>query len=70
MIFIGSTVNLDERNLKFFNLITHWVCGALPLGKYFTESKISKTVIINKKITFLECSQSFHARSVPKHGAI
>ena len=62
MIFIKSISNLDGHNLKFFNLITHWVCGALPLGKYFTESKISKTVIIKKK--------SRYARSVPRARAI
>ena len=38
MIFIDSTLNQDEHNLKFFILITLSVCGALPLGKYFTES--------------------------------
>ena len=43
MIFIDSTLNQDEHNLKFFILITRSECGALPLGKYFTESKISKT---------------------------
>ena len=44
MIFTDSASNLDEHNLKFFILIAHSVCGALPLDKYFTESKISKTV--------------------------
>ena len=61
MIFIKSISNLDGHNLKFFNLITHWVCGALPLGKYFTESKISKTVIIKKNlgtlVRYLELGQ-------------
>ena len=70
MIFIDSTSNLDDNNLKFFNLITHWVRGAFPLSKYFTKCKISKTVIINKKITFLKCSQSLHACSVPRSRAI
>ena len=42
----------------------HLVCGALPLGKYFSESKISKTVIFNTKLTFKKCSWSFHARLV------
>ena len=42
MVFVDSTSNLDEHNLRFFPLITHSVCGALPLGKHFKESKISK----------------------------
>ena len=56
MIFIDSTSNLEERNLKFFILITHLLRGALPLVRYFRESKNSRTVIINTKLTFLECS--------------
>ena len=66
MIFIDSTSNLEERNLKFFILITHLLRGALPLGRYFRESKNSRTVIINTKLTFLECSRSFHAHLVTR----
>ena len=56
MVFIDSTSNLDEQNLPFFLLITHSVCGALPLGKekYLMECKIFKTVVINTIITVLE----------------
>ena len=39
-----SLISLDEHNLKFFILIAHSVCGALPLGKYINESQIFKTV--------------------------
>ena len=70
MIFIDSTSNLEERNLKFFILITHLLRGALPLGRYFRESKISRTVIITTKLTLLECSRSFHVRLVTKSLAI
>ena len=70
MIFIDSTSSLDERNLKFFILITHLLSSALPLGRYFRESKNSRTVIINTKLTFLECSRSFHARLVTRSLAI
>ena len=70
MIFIDSTSSLDERNLKFFILITHLFRSALPLGRYSRESKNSRTVIINTKLTFLECSRSFHARLVTRSLAI
>ena len=70
MIFIDSTSNLEERNLKFFILITHLLRGALPLGRYFRESKNSRTVIINTKLTFLECSRSFHVCLVTRSLAI
>ena len=70
MIFIGSTSNLDEHNLNFFILITHLLCGALPSGKYFMESKISRTVIITAKLTFLECSRSFDVPLVTRSLAI
>ena len=66
MVFNDSTSCLDERKLKFFILITPSVCGALPLGKYFTQSKISKAVIINTIIAVLECSRSLYVRSVPR----
>ena len=66
MIFIDSTLNLDEHNLIFFILIAHSVCGALPLGKYFTESEISKTVIINSIITVLEYCRLLNVHSVPR----
>ena len=59
MIFIDSTSNLAEHNLNFVIFIRHSVCGALPLGKYFTEFKTSKTVI-NTIITVSECSRSLH----------
>ena len=52
MLWIDSASNLDEDNLKLFILTTLLVCGALPLGKYFAEPKISKTVIFNTKLTF------------------
>ena len=57
MVFIDSTSNLNERNRRCFILIIHSACGALLLGKYFTESKISETVIINAT-TILECFRS------------
>ena len=69
MVSIDSISNLDEHNFQFFPFITHSVCGALPLGKYFMGSKVSKTVIINTKITVLECSRSLLARSVPRSRA-
>ena len=47
-------------------LIIHLLCGALTLGKYFMESKISRTAIINTKLTFLKCSRPFHARFVTR----
>ena len=70
MIFIDSTSNLDEHNLKSFVLITHSSCAALPLGKCFTVSKISKPAIINTKITVLEYSRSINTRSVPRSRVI
>ena len=59
MIFFGSTAHL-----KLFILITHSVCGALQVGKCFTEPKISITVIINTIIYVLECSRLSHPRLV------
>ena len=47
-------------------LIIHLLCGALTLGKYFMESKISRTAIVNTKLTFLKCSRPFYARLVTK----
>ena len=64
------TSNLREHDLNVFILITHSVCGALPLDFHFTESKISKTVIIDTTITALEWSGSLHAHSVPRSRAI
>ena len=46
----------------YFN---HTLTGALPFGKYFMESKISETVIINAT-TVLECFRPLHARSAPR----
>ena len=54
-----STISLDEHNLKFFILIALPACGALPLGKYFTESKISKTVSFR-------VFSSLHIHEVPR----
>ena len=34
LVFIDSTSNLDENNLRFFLLVTHSVAGALPLGNF------------------------------------
>ena len=32
LVFVDSTSNLDEHNLRFFMLCTHSVAGGLPLG--------------------------------------
>ena len=32
LVFVDSTSNLDEHNLRFFLLCTHSVAGGLPLG--------------------------------------
>ena len=66
MIFIDSSSNINKHNLNFFY---YTLCSALPLGKHFTESRISKTVIINTVVTVLECSRSLHACSVPRSRA-
>ena len=47
-------------------LIIHLLCGALTLGKYFMESKISRTAIINTKLAFLKCSRPFYGRLVTR----
>ncbi|XP_066936171.1 uncharacterized protein [Clytia hemisphaerica] len=54
LVFIDSTSNLDEHNLRFFLLLTHSVCGALPLGivitSYEQELTLSKAFKLLKSI--------------------
>ena len=33
LVFVDSTSNLDEHNVRFFLLYIHSIAGALPLGK-------------------------------------
>ena len=33
LVFVDSTSNLDEHNLRFFLLCIHSIAGTLPLGK-------------------------------------
>ncbi|XP_066923705.1 uncharacterized protein [Clytia hemisphaerica] len=45
IVFIDSTSNLDEHNLRFFLLVTHSVAGALPLGIIITSDEREETIV-------------------------
>ena len=45
MVFLDSTSNLDEHNLRFFLLCTHCVAGALPLGMILTSDEQETTLV-------------------------
>lgn len=44
LVFIDSTSNLEEHNLRFFLLCTHSVVGALPLGIMITSDEKECTI--------------------------
>ena len=74
--------NRFEKQQLFMDIKSRWARSqcfnfnytfrmwCIPLDFHFTESKISKTVIINTTITALEWSGSLHAHSVPRSRAI
>ena len=44
LIFVDSSSNMEEFNLRVFIVVTHSVCGALPLGIIFTSDEQGKTL--------------------------
>ena len=39
LVFIDSSSNMEEFNLRVFIIVTHSVCGALPLGIIITSDE-------------------------------
>ena len=44
LVFVDSTSNLEEHNLRFFLTCTHSPAGALPLGILITSDEKEETL--------------------------
>ncbi|XP_028413943.1 uncharacterized protein LOC114536797 [Dendronephthya gigantea] len=42
--FLDSSSNMEEYNLRVFVMVTHSVCGALPLGIFITSDETEQTL--------------------------
>ena len=45
MVFVDSSSNMDEHNLRLFLFCTHSVAGALPLGIVITSDEQTETLV-------------------------
>ena len=39
LAYLDSSSNMEEYNLRIFVMVTHSVCGALPLGIFITSNE-------------------------------
>ena len=44
LVFLDSSSNMEEYNLRVFVMVTHSVCGALPLGIFVTSDEKEQTL--------------------------
>ena len=58
LVFCDSSSNMEEFNLRVFMMVTHSVCGALPLGIIITSDEQGKTLESAFQM-FKECVESF-----------
>ena len=65
LVFLDSSSNMEEYNLRVFVVVTHSVCGALLLGIFITSNEkeqtlkaaLLKTTAMNCELRWKKCSQ-------------
>ena len=66
LVFIDSSSNMEEYNLRLFLIVTHSVLGALPLGILLTSDEKTQTLIDGFKL-LKDClpEYAFHNKGHP-----
>ena len=66
MIFVDSSSNMEEYNLRVFLFVTHSVVGALPLGVVICSNEQTDTLISG----FLLLKKCFNEQSFNGRGGL
>ncbi len=55
LVFLDSSSNMEEYNLRVFVVVTHSVCGALPLGIFITSDEKNRPLKMHLNCSNLPC---------------